>query len=105
MLNILNSFHNQTRNLSIIIHTGRQMLNFCAPVKCCGAYHLIWTDEEVPADVFSLAAINTFAVDFDESKEFTHEVQVMRCSVDTEYDLIYKHIGEYKNNNAFCDMN
>ena len=97
----------ETKKLSNIIHTGRRMLNTCPPVLSCGTYHPIWTDEEAPADVFCIATINTYAVDPNECKKFTHEVQVMRCSLDTEYDLIYRFIGEYRSScaRAFCGMN
>ena len=83
------------------------MLDTCPPIESCGAYHPIWTDEKAPADVLSTATIDTYGVGPNDCKKFAHEVQVMRCSLDTEYDLIYRYIGEYfpTCGRAFCGMN
>ena len=83
------------------------MLNTCPPVKSCGTYNGIWTDEETPANVLSIATINAYGAGNGNCKKYPYKVQVMRCSLDTEYDLIYRYDGEYKDTcfRAFCGMN
>ena len=94
------------------VQTGRRMLNTCPPEKSCGTWYPIWTDEEAPEDVLSPAAINVYASYYQPGgvsswcKYNTHLVEVMRCSLDTDYDLIYRYIGGYISScdAAFCGM-
>ena len=83
------------------------MLDSCPPGNSCGTYYAIWTDEEAPADIMSLATITAYGAKGGECSTLTLDVQVMRCSLDMEYDLIYRYIGEYRPTcgRAFCGMN
>ena len=89
------------------------MLNTCPPYFSCRALYPIWTDEEAPADILSLATINVYGSAHGHGlpssfcKQYTYQVEVMRCSLDTDYDLIYRYVGDYKNqcNSTFCGMN
>ena len=84
------------------------MLNFCPPMRSCGTYFPMWTDEEAPAEVLSLATISAYGRYYDvDCKHYIFDVQVMRCSLDTDYDLIYRLNGDYMSacGFAFCGMN
>ena len=86
------------------------MSNTCSPIYSCGTENPIWTDEEAPEDVVSLAAINVYASAYQSSdplsncKQWTFQVQAMRCSLDTGHNLIYRYIGVYRDNcsGVFC---
>ena len=89
------------------------MLNTCPPQYSCGSRVAIWTDEEVPEDVLSAASITVYGSTYishstpADCLHFTYQVKVMRCSLDTDYDLIYRYIGVYHTSceGAFCGMN
>ena len=86
------------------------MLNTCPPMYSCGTIYPMWTDEEMPEDVLSAATINASAYAIGDPssncKHFTFQVEVMRCSLDTDYDLIYRYIRDYRSEclGAFCGM-
>ena len=89
------------------------MLNTCPPSYSCGAIAPIWTDKEAPDDVLLPATITVYLSVYepgepsDYCKLLTSQVQVMRCSLDSDYDLIYRYIGDYEPtcSLAFCGMN
>ena len=88
------------------------MLNICPLYISCGTAWPLWTDEEVPEDVLLLATINVYASYYKtgdpsyKCKTVTYQAEVIRCSLDTDYDLIYRYIGNYVGtcNMAFCGM-
>ena len=111
-----NIIKKKNKHLVNFAQTGRRMLNTCLPRLSCGARLPIWTDEDAPDEVLSPATVNVYASSYrhgypqSECKNFTfntYQVQVMRCSLDTDYDLIYRYIGDYYDEcaRAFCGMN
>ena len=78
------------------------MLNTCPPEYSCGVASPIWTDEDAPEDVLSPATITAYVSAYEpgytapsDCMYNSLQVQVMRCSLDTEYDLVYRYIGRY----------
>ena len=83
------------------------MLNVCPKRKSCGTYSPIWTDAVVPDTVGEVFTIDVYRVGVDDCKWLTLKVQVMRCTSDTDYDVIYRYVGRYIDYcaTAFCGMN
>ena len=90
------------------------MLDTCPPKYSCGTVFPIWIDKEAPEDVLSPATVNVYSSastsgpTSSNCKYITYPVEVMRCSLDTDYDLIYRYIGDYTTQTcarAFCGMN
>ena len=98
--------------------TGTRLLNTCPPVSSCGTYSPYWSDDVPPTAVGAPATITAYMSDapargckFDPPNN-NRKLQVMRCSLRTPHDLIYKYIpsGVSGDNyvsdciDAFCGM-
>ena len=91
------------------------MLDVCPEAYSCGARGPIWTDEVIPMEVGKMSTINSYDQFGSYCKWSTQQLNVMRCSLDTDYDIIYKYTGYIDGNNnqwydsgcqaAFCGMN
>ena len=88
------------------------MFNVCPPFKSCGTYAALWTDAVIPMVAGEVSTINAHTSC---DKSWTFQLNVMRCSLNTDYDIIYKYTG-YRNGaltwfdstvcqGAFCGMN
>ena len=94
------------------LFTGRRMLNVCAPNFSCGTSYPIWTDAVIPMVVGQVSTVDAYAYC---DKRVNYQLNVMRCSLNTDYDIIYKYTGYYNGrgntwwdsscNHAFCGMN
>ena len=83
------------------------MLNSCPKFESCGTWLPYWTDDPMPQDVGVVSDIQAYGVYKGICDLLTAKVKVMRCSWDTDYDLIYKYVGSYMNlgcTRAFCGM-
>ena len=89
------------------------MLNTCPPTYSCGTGYPLWTDEEAPDDKLSPATIDVYGSNYKPGDPPSHcnldtyHVEVMKCSLDTDYDLIYRYIDRdfIVCAGAFCGMN
>ena len=95
------------------VQTGRRLLNTCPPLGSCGTWLPIWTDEEAAEDVLSPATMIVYASKYHSGdpssncKHYVYQIEVMRCSLDNDYDLIYRYIEHYyvPCSAAFCGTN
>ncbi|XP_067934150.1 uromodulin-like [Watersipora subatra] len=87
---------------------GNRMRDTCPPMYSCGAMMPMWTDQPPPSEVGVKKRINVY-----ESwspghvcKFFAKPVEVIRCSHDTEHDLVYRNYGARSNQcyQTFCGM-
>ena len=95
--------------------TGTHLLNKCPKVFSCGSLYAIWTDEDTPKDIgvpTNVTAYGSSSYDYSSRcKEFTIEVEMMRCSL-IDHDFIYRHINNSAHGTkyfsgcafAFCGM-
>ncbi|XP_067933925.1 oncoprotein-induced transcript 3 protein-like [Watersipora subatra] len=87
---------------------GNRMLNTCPPMFSCGAMMPYWSDEPLPTEV----GVKTDMVAYESwypghvCKFFAKAMYVMRCSHDTDYDVIYKYRSAHKKDcyQSFCGM-
>jgi len=86
---------------------GNRMLNSCPEPKSCGTYAPLWTDGIMPTTVGVKTNINAYAVGSSGCKVETWPLEVLKCSNDTSYDLIYRVLNPYNRlcKGAFCGMN
>ena len=98
--------------------TGTRLLNTCPLRHSCGTWYPYWSDDVPPTAVGVPATIIAYmsATYSDDCKfypeEYSRKLQVMRCSLSTPHDLIYKYIPSgvgrdvYKDTclYAFCGM-
>lgn len=82
------------------------MQHICPKWKSCGTQNPYWTDEDMPLDVGKIHVISVYGVYKENCKAFTRKALVMRCSWDTDYDLIYKKTDNLvgKCMEAFCGV-
>ena len=86
------------------------MLNKCPRGYSCGTSLPVWTDEPMPTIIgiptiitaYGSASLNYIT----KCKIFTTQVEVMRCSLTTDHDLIYRYRGIHVDScsTAFCGM-
>ena len=86
------------------------MLDRCVVRNSCGAAAPKWSNAVIPmvlGKVFTVDAYTGY------DKRLTYKLDVMRCSLNTDFDIIYKYTG-YLNGGfvwfnscqgAFCGMN
>ena len=81
------------------------MLNTCPKDNSCGASLPMWTDEAMPVEIGKESLIYAYEVAI-LCKIQARAILVMRCSLDTDHDYIYKYQGEYVDtcSSAFCGM-
>ena len=104
--------------LSWNIVTGKRLLNTCPLYLSCGTLAPYWSDD-VPPTAVGIPATITAYVSFAPNNickydptNYNRKLQVMRCSLSTPHDLIYKYIPSgvgidvYQDtcNKAFCGM-
>ena len=85
---------------------GNQMLNRCPKYQSCGSLKPLWTDEEMPTVVGMAAKVKAHGVGLKKCKAFTITVEAMRCSWNSDYDIIYKQTTNRRRScdSAFCGM-
>lgn len=85
---------------------GTRMLNTCPKYQSCGARWPLWTDEPMPTVVGVRSKIIVYGSSETNCRRKTYTVEVMRCSWDTDHDLIYKQITNSGAGcqTAFCGM-
>ena len=100
---------------------GTRLLNTCPPEYSCGTAAPYWSDDVPPTEVGVPATITAYLsnIPFPSCRTlpalFNRKLQVIRCSLNTPHDLIYKYtpsgIGDfdfYIDNStcrfAFCGM-
>ena len=92
------------------IITGTRLLNTCPKYFSCGTYKPYWSDDVPPAAVGVPATITAYTVYGPHCRYNPAKLQVMRCSLNTPHDLIYKYLSmghhKYYTNcrYAFCGM-
>ena len=83
------------------------MLNSCPKYRSCGAIYPLWSDDEMPDEIGKITVAYAYEVKFSNCRTWIRAMQVMRCSWNTDHDLIYKYIGADINDqcsSAFCGM-
>ena len=91
----------------LLLLTGNRLLNTCPTYESCGTTDPVWADEVMPEEVGKPLLIYAYQVRFNLCQGRTLPLLVMRCSLDTDYDYIYKYPGEYVTKTcaiAFCGM-
>jgi hypothetical protein len=85
---------------------GNRMLHSCPKCKSCGTYHPFWTDAAMPSVIGAETTVDVYGVVRTDCKSITRQAKVMRCSLDTPHELIYKQTRDftYACNEAFCGM-
>ena len=85
---------------------GNRMLNKCPKFRSCGTKHPLWTDREMPQEVGVETEIKVYGVDARKCKSFSRIVKAIRCSWDTDYDIVFKQVSNFERNcySAFCGM-
>ena len=85
---------------------GNRMLNKCPKYRSCGAQNPLWTDRTMPQVVGVETNLKVYAVGKKKCKALTKTIKAMRCSWDTDYDLIFKQTTNLKGVcfNSFCGM-
>ena len=60
----------------------------------------------MPTEVGKISTINVYGVYANSCRALTKPLRVMRCSLSTEYDLVYKYGGQKTDScsEAFCGM-
>ena len=94
----------------IHVLTGRRMLNVCPLLRSCGTYAPLWSDAVIPMLVGEVSNITAYTSC---DKRYKYQLNVMRCSMNTDYDIIYKYTGYVHGRvtwygsclRAFCGMN
>ena len=85
------------------------MLDSCPKYYSCGTIGPIWTDDRIPTAVGVVQRVTAYQVNgrARNCRWFRRRIAVMRCSDSTEYDYIYKYVGDYPDTCAvgFCGMN
>ena len=84
------------------------MLNSCPQPFSCGTMFSMWTDEPMPEEVGQQTLTYAYDVHADYCKYRATAIFVIRCSLNTDHDYIYKYHGGYINDtcsSAFCGMN
>ena len=103
----------------IIYTTGTSLLDTCPPLYSCGALVPYWSDDVPPTEVgvpSTITAYLSFAPSASckyNPRKYNRKLQVIRCSLSTPHDLIYKYIPSgvgddvyiSKCSMAFCGMN
>ena len=94
------------------IMVGTSMLNRCPPIMSCGTETAYWTNDMMPTAIGIPSHINVYgSVDLGTGelcKSYIVPAEVVRCSLDTDFDLVYK-ISNYTYDGkgcsaAFCGM-
>ena len=86
-------------NIQIPLHNvaGTKMLNKCPKNHSCGANLPYWTDAAMPSDVgvpTNITVYGSWSDDYSSNcKLHTAQVEVMRCSMSTDHDFIYRYTG------------
>ena len=85
---------------------GHQMLNKCPRLRSCGSYVPHWTDEEMPKVVGVETDLKVYGAGSRNCRYFTRTVKAIRCSWDTDYDIIFKQTTNITGNcyYSFCGM-
>ena len=83
---------------------GNQMLNKCPRIRSCGAFKPLWTDEKMPDAIGVETDVKVYGVGRLKCKQLTLVVKAMRCSWNTDYDIIFKQTTNVKRNcyYSFC---
>ena len=84
------------------------MANSCTMKKHCGGFDAYWTNATYPEAVGTPKQIVVFGTHAKARGCYMHilDFLVLRCSLGTPYDIIYKFIGTYNNrcDDAMCGM-
>ena len=88
------------------------MLNSCPKFQSCGTLNPVWTDGKEPKQVGVSIRTGLYVVlrpvgnNVCRKRPHSTWLEVIRCSWDTDHDLIYRLVGYYANNchAAFCGM-
>ncbi|XP_067939991.1 uncharacterized protein [Watersipora subatra] len=84
---------------------GDLMRNYTAPTRSCGTYIPFWTLYPLPSAIGKPEEIEVYGA-YNHPKSVIEKALVMRCSWDTNYDVIYKYTGNAFDPclYAFCGM-
>ena len=85
---------------------GTHMLDSCPKYLSCGTNIPYWTNQRMPQEVGVETAVKVYGVLADNCRWFTASIQVMRCSIKTANDFIYRQTTNYSYpcGEAFCGM-
>ena len=85
---------------------GTHMLDSCPKWRSCGTFYPLWTDEKMPTQIGVVNKIYIYGVWKDDCKWVLREMEVMRCSWDSQNDLIYNRLSADTKtcSEAFCGM-
>ena len=71
----------------------------CPLYLSCGTVRAYWTDDDAPTTIGVPATINVYlsvSDDYSTDCKYTAKLaEVMRCSLSTDHDLIYRYNGTY----------
>ena len=81
------------------------MLNVCPKEFSCGTHVSLWTDG-LANKIGERYYTSVYGVAGNDCKAFRRRIISVRCSWNTDYDIVYKYIDEYFNtcDIAFCGM-
>ena len=84
---------------------GNILSDHCKNQFSCGTKSPMWSDAEMPTEVYKQATVIAHVSHAGNCKFSTREISVIRCSTDTSYDLVYRYLGNDQCFLAFCGMN
>ncbi|XP_067930313.1 uncharacterized protein [Watersipora subatra] len=83
--------HNDLEWFRFTEAAGNRLLDTCPPWKTCGTNYPIWSDAELPTQVGVASTIFVYVREQYDCRDQAKKALVIRCSWDTDNDLIYKY--------------
>ena len=80
------------------------MLNSCPPPWSCGTINPFWSDGELPKIIGVNTTVNVYLSGGGKCKYWTRPLHVIRCSWDTDYDVIYKYGSDDDYDSSTCSI-
>ena len=82
------------------------MLNSCPRGRSCGTANPFWSDGELPKIIGVSTTVNVYLVNSDSRgcNIWTRPLHVMRCSWNTDYDVIYKYGSDDRYDSSTCSV-
>ena len=91
----------------MIVFIGNRILNTCPKDHSCGTHSPVWTNASMPVEVGKLSFIYAYRVLGGDCTFRELPLEVIRCSMDTDCDYIYRYSADYITGTcsiAFCGM-
>ena len=83
-------FHNEAQWFRFSGAGGTHMLDSCPKWLSCGAAVSYWTNHTASKTIGVETTVKAYGISGTNCTTYTEEIKVIRCSWDTDFDLIYK---------------